>query len=186
MGSLFTSVFFLLYADPRLWLSCLCKPEVYEPVITGFSWIFRLFQHLLLCHNEPCWKKSCPLGMEKQSYGWKMMFPLSYVWTVRTPLPLLSHKITHRDFIFWVADYMWTIKMLALGCRFKVVVGVSRVCQLSQLYTAIDDLATRKLGSMMPSLFTLQAFPIFVDISFQSFFSSLRNIHSSSMFKKDR
>lgn len=46
----------------------------------------------------------------------------------------------------------------ALGCRFKVVAGVSTVCQVSQLYAAIDDLATRELGSMMPSLFTLQAF----------------------------
>lgn len=47
--------------------------------------------------------------------------------------------------------------MLAVSCRFKVVVGVCKVCQVSQLYPAIDDLATRELGSMMPSLFTLQA-----------------------------
>lgn len=47
--------------------------------------------------------------------------------------------------------------MLRVGCRFKVVFGVSKVCQVSQLYPAIDDLATRELESMMPSLFTLQA-----------------------------
>lgn len=47
--------------------------------------------------------------------------------------------------------------MLAVSSRFKVVVGVSKVCQVSQLHPAIDDLATRELGSMLASLFTLQA-----------------------------
>lgn len=51
--------------------------------------------------------------------------------------------------------------MLAVGCRFEVVFGVSKVCQVSQLYPAIDDLATRELRSMMPSLFTLQASLVF-------------------------
>lgn len=46
-------------------------------------------------------------------------------------------------------------KILAVRCGFEV--GVSKVCQVSQLYPAIDDLATREPGSMMPSLFTLQA-----------------------------
>lgn len=52
-------------------------------------------------------------------------------------------------------------KMLPVGCRSEVVVGVSKVCQVSQLYTAIDDLATRELGSMPPSLFTLQVSLVF-------------------------
>lgn len=43
----------------------------------------------------------------------------------------------------------------------SVVVGVSKVCQVSQLYPAIDDLAASELGSMMPSLFTLQASLVF-------------------------
>lgn len=51
--------------------------------------------------------------------------------------------------------------MLAVTCSFEVVVGVSKVCQVSQLYPAIDDLAARELGSMMPSLFTLQASLVF-------------------------
>lgn len=53
-------------------------------------------------------------------------------------------------------------KNLAVACSFKVVVGVRKVCQVSQLYPAIDDLATRELGSMMPSLFTLQAPLVFL------------------------
>lgn len=51
--------------------------------------------------------------------------------------------------------------MLAVTCSFEVVVGVSKVCQVSQLYPAIDDMAARELGSMMPSLFTLQASLVF-------------------------
>lgn len=65
--------------------------------------------------------------------------------------------------------------MLSVGCRFEVVFGVSKVCQVSQLYAAIDDLATRELGSMMPSLFTLQAFLFFflMDMYYGPFFLPL-------------
>lgn len=60
---------------------------------------------------------------------------------------------------------------LALGWRFKLLVEVSKVCQVSQLYASIDGLATRKLGSMLPSLFTLQASLVFLmDMCYSPFF----------------
>lgn len=63
--------------------------------------------------------------------------------------------------------------MLTLSSGFKVVVGVSKVCQVSQLYPAIDDLSTRELGSMMPSLFTLQASLVFSHGHVLQFYFSL-------------
>lgn len=48
-------------------------------------------------------------------------------------------------------------KTLAVDCICEPVVGVSKVCQVSQLYPPINDPASTVLGSMMASLFTLQA-----------------------------
>ena len=69
-------------------------------------------------------------------------------------------------YVFWPSGEKGRRKNLAVACSFKVVVGVRKVCQVSQLYPAIDDLATRELGSMMPSLFTLQAPLVFFFLFF--------------------
>lgn len=74
-------------------------------------------------------------------------------WRIPAPSSVLC--------IFWSADKRKEKHARCYSSTFKVVVGVSKVCQVSQLYPAIDDLATRELGSMMPSLFTLQASLVF-------------------------
>lgn len=77
----------------------------------------------------------------------------------------------------------------ALGWRFKVLVEVGKVCQVSQLYASIDDLATGKLESMLPSLFTLQASVVFLmNMCYSPFFSLhyLGGEISCNLILKDR